>query len=84
VTFLGLTTFLVDKIGNISTCDEGDDHRNLFLVFERASEGNLLDFEGKHLEGCKGQLDQWSFIVDSLGCIASGLHSVHERNIIHG
>lgn len=73
VKFLGVTSFPVND----------DSEKQLFLVFERASEGNLLDFLERRLEGITGA-ESWAVILEVLCTIAHGLANIHNYGIIHG
>lgn len=85
VNFLGISQLWVSQeVALISTRKESADaEQKLFLVFQRASEGDLLDFMHGQLEildDTKG----WALVTRVLSNIALALDSVHKRGIVHG
>jgi hypothetical protein len=84
VKLLGITTFRVDQTGKpLASSQPPCGEQKLFLVFERASQGNLLDFLDRHLEGL-GTMESWLATVIAIECVANGLSGLHKRGVIHG
>ena len=84
VKFLGVTSFPINDSGSIILSPHASDsEKQLFLVFERASEGNLLDFLERRLDGITGA-ESWTIVLEVLCTIARGLASIHDHGIIHG
>jgi hypothetical protein len=84
VAFYGITSLQVNETGTINLASNGfKSSEELFLVFERASEGNLLDFVEQHLINATRE-ESWSIVIDALTSIASGLVELHRRQLTHG
>jgi hypothetical protein len=86
VAFYGITSLQVDETGTINLASNGfksSEEEKLFLVFERASEGNLLDFVEQHLIDITRE-ESWSIVIDALTSIASCLVELHGRQLTHG
>jgi len=85
VAFYGITALQVDETGTIQLASNGfkSSEEELFLVFERASEGNLLDFVEQHFINATRE-ESWSIVIDALRCIASGLVELDRRHLTHG
>jgi len=85
VDFYGITELQVDEIGIIHLASNGfkSTEEKLFLVFERASEGNLLEFVEQHFINATRE-ESWSIVIDALTCIASGLNDLDRRHLSHG
>lgn len=84
VKLVGITSFLMNEHWSISSSTHSSDSEAaLFLVVERASEGNLLDFVERKLEGAS-QAESWDFVLDTLCSIALGISNLHDHGIIHG
>ena len=83
VTFLGLTICHVDEDGYfVDKSTSGKAERQLMLVFERASEGNLEEFMEKQL-GSFEENQRWPMIIDFLTSIANGLYVIHKHGVAH-
>ena len=86
MAFYGITSLQVDETGTINLTSNGlksNEEEKLFLVSERASEGNLLDFVERHLKDVTRE-ESWSIVIDAIRCIASGLVELHRRQLTHG
>jgi len=85
VAFYGITALQVDETGTIQLASNGfkSSEEELFLVFERASEGNLLDFVEQHFINATRE-ESWSIVIDALTSIASGLVELDRRHLTHG
>ena len=86
MAFYGITSLQVDETGTISLASNGfksNEEEKVFLVFERASEGNLLDFAEQHLKDATRE-ESWSIVIDALRCIATSLVELHRRQLTHG
>lgn len=86
MAFYGITSLQVDGTGTINLASKGfksSEEADHFLVFERASEGNLLDFMEQHLKGVT-RGESWFHVIAALRCIASSLNELHQRQLIHG
>ena len=86
MAFYGITSLQVDETGTINLASNGfksNEEEKLFLVFERASEGNLLDFVEQHLKDVTRE-ESWSIVINAVSCIASGLAELHRRQLTHG
>jgi hypothetical protein len=86
VAFYGITALQVDETGTIHLASNGfksSEEEKLFLVFERASEGNLLDFVEQHFNNATRE-ESWSIVIAALTSIASGLHGLDQRHLTHG
>lgn len=86
--FLGITTLQVDLSSKIHVTSRvslagSRGKEKLFLVFERATEGNLLTFVERRFNDLT-VAESWNLVVDVLSCVASGLAAVHDRGIAHG
>jgi len=55
----------------------------VFPIFQRASEGDLLDFINRQMKTLD-ELQGWALVTEILSSIALGLAAVHRRGIIHG
>jgi serine/threonine protein kinase len=85
VEFLGITRASVDRAGRIAASSKTfDGEQRLFLVFQRATEGNLLTFMERRLDNLPATENSWFVVANVLGAIASGLALIHERGIVHG
>jgi hypothetical protein len=83
VKLVGITSFLMDGHWSIpSSIHSSNGEVGLFLVVERASEGNLLDFVERKLKGAS-QAESWDFVLDTLCSIAVGVSNLHDHGIIH-
>ena len=85
MAFYGITALQVDETGTIQLASNGfkSSEEELFLVFERASEGNLLDFVEQHFINATRE-ESWSIVIDALTSIASGLVELDRRHLTHG
>jgi serine/threonine protein kinase len=84
VKLVGITALMVDVQGVIlAPLSSSKGEEELLLVMEKASEGSLLDFVGRHLIG-KSEAESWNFIVETLHSIAHGICNLHNHGIIHG
>jgi len=86
VAFYGITALQVDETGTIHVGSNGyksSEEEKLFLVFERASEGNLLDFVEQHFINASRE-EGWTIVIAALTSIASGLVALDRRHIAHG
>lgn len=86
MAFYGITTLQVDETGTINLASNGSkssEEGKLSLVFERASEGNLLDFVEKGFIDITRE-ESWSIVIGALTSIASGLDGLHQRQLTHG
>jgi hypothetical protein len=87
VAFYGITSLQVDETGTINLASNGlkssELEEDLFLVFERASEGNLLDFVEQHLIDATRE-ESWSIVINAITSIATGLNELHRRQLTHG
>jgi serine/threonine protein kinase len=84
VKFLGITFLPINESGSVTLSSRASESENeLFLVFERASEGTLLDFVEQKMRNTSGE-ESWIFILDNLSAIARGLANLHHHKIIHG
>ena len=86
MAFYGITALQVDETGRIHLAPNGfksSEEEKLFLVFERASEGNLLDFvEQRFIDATREE--SWSIVIAALTSIASGLVDLDRRHVTHG
>jgi hypothetical protein len=84
VKFLGVTSLWINGSGSLALPSQSSDGgKELLLVFERASEGTLLDFVERQLQGTTGE-ESWIVVLDTLSPIARGLANLHDHGIIHG
>ena len=86
MAFYGITALQVDETGTINLASNGfksSEEEKLFLVSERASEGNLLDFMDQHLINVTRE-ESWTIVIDALVSIASALNNLHNRQLTHG
>ena len=82
--FLGISRLWVRQDWTISASIQSSDaEQKLFLVFQRASEGDLLDFVDRQLR-ILDEMKGWMLIASILCGIAGGLAAVHKRGVIHG
>jgi serine/threonine protein kinase len=56
--------------------------RRLLLVFERATEGSLLEYLDRVLPGLSF-MQAWDKITGIVSNVANGLNSLHKQNVIH-
>jgi hypothetical protein len=56
--------------------------RKLFLVFERATRGDILKFLSEQLLGAEF-VDGWDQVASALNSIACGIDSLHKHNVLH-
>jgi hypothetical protein len=56
--------------------------RKLLLVFERATQGDVLEFLSRQLANSTF-VGGWNEIVNALSSIANGINSLHEHGVIH-
>ena len=56
--------------------------RRLLLVFEKATEGSLLDYLGRVLPELSF-MQAWDKITGIISNVANGLNTLHRHNIIH-
>ena len=83
VKFLGIT-FLIKEFESVALSSHlSNGEKELLLVFERASEGNLFDFMERKLDGAF-ETESWTVVLDTLSSIARGLANLHDHGIIHG
>ena len=66
-----------------------DDHpidlqntRKTLLVFERATQGTVLDFLSEQYQNMSF-IESWELTVSALSSIANGIMSLHEHGVIH-
>jgi serine/threonine protein kinase len=84
VKLVGITSLAVDGHGRVLLPSQSPNSEvELFLIIERASEKNLLDFLERRLEGAN-EVESWNIIIDILCSIASGISILHDKRIIHG
>lgn len=84
VKLLGITSFPINEFESVALSSHLSNYEDeLFLVFERASEGSLPDFVERELKGTAGT-KSWTIVLDTLSSIARGLANIHEHGIIHG
>ena len=86
VAFHGITALHVDETGTIILASnefKSSEEEKLFLVFERASEGNLLDFMEQHLKDVTRE-ESWFIVIDTLISLAGNLNDLHQRQLTHG
>ena len=73
VAFYGNTSLHVDETGTINLASNElkfSEEEKLFLVFERASEGNFLDFMEQHLKDVTRE-ESWFIVIDALISLAT-------------
>jgi hypothetical protein len=68
------------KIPMLSPPEYGD--RKLFLVFERATQGTVLNFMSRQLKDLKFT-ECWSEVTPSLSSIANGINALHTHGVLH-
>jgi hypothetical protein len=68
------------KIPMLSSPEYGD--QKLFLVFERATQGTVLDFMSRQLKDLTFT-ECWSEVADSLSSIANGINTLHTHGVLH-
>ncbi len=56
--------------------------RKLLLVFEQATQGDVLKFLSKHLANSTF-IDGWEEVANALSSIANGINSLHEHGVLH-
>ena len=86
VKFVGITSLPVDEYGKVllpPQLSNNPPEEELFLIIERASEGNLLDFLERKLASAD-ETRSWNITVDTLSSIATGVAHLHGSGIIHG
>jgi hypothetical protein len=84
VQFLGISQLRASSDGRVFTSKQSPEvQRQLFLVFRRATEGDLLDFLHCHLKDVNEQ-SGWLLITSALSNIAAGLAVIHDEGVIHG
>ena len=79
---MGVTALSDSNHKNISSGVSHKSDRRLLLVFERATEGSLLDYLDKVLPGLSF-MQAWEKITGIVLSVATGINSLHKRNIIH-
>ena len=73
VAFYGNTSLHVDETGTINLASNElkfSEEEKLFLVFERASEGNPLDFMEQRLKDVTRE-ESWFIVIDALISLAT-------------
>jgi serine/threonine protein kinase len=80
VKFLGVTT--LSEIEHVDHPIGQNGGQRLLLVFERATEGSLLEYLDRTLPKLSF-LEAWDRIIAIVSNIANGLHSLHRHHIIH-
>jgi serine/threonine protein kinase len=85
VRFVGIISLPVSEHGKVlpSHLSDGMPEEELFLVIERASEGNILDFLERKLASAD-DAESWKIVVEVLSSIATGVTHLHGSGIIHG
>jgi serine/threonine protein kinase len=84
VKLLGITSLPVNEHGRVLLPSPSSDGEvELFLVIERASEGNLLDYLERRFEVAT-EAESWNIVIDILSSIARGVGNLHDHRIIHG
>jgi hypothetical protein len=58
------------------------ENQKILLVFERASQGTILQFLSKQLKDV-AFVDSWEQVVIALSSIANGIMSLHEHGVLH-
>jgi hypothetical protein len=78
VQFLGVATVHrgLDKDDGSQTRDE------LFLVFEKATQGTIFDFLSRQLKDVTF-VRSWYILIDALTSIAGGISSLHTHRVLH-
>ncbi|KAL2861631.1 kinase-like domain-containing protein [Aspergillus pseudodeflectus] len=78
VQFLGVATVHrgLDKDDGSQTRDE------LFLVFEKATQGTIFDFLSRQLKDVTF-VRSWYIVIDALTSIAGGISSLHTHRVLH-
>jgi serine/threonine protein kinase len=79
---MGVTTLSESKHDAIPPGVGHNIDRRLLLVFERATEGSLLEYLDRVLPGLSF-MQAWDKITGIVSNVANGLNSLHKHNIIH-
>ena len=80
MAFYGITSGTINLATNeFKSSEEG----RLSLVFERASEGNLMDYVQERFIDATRE-ESWSIVVDAIRTIAVELDDLHRRQVAHG
>jgi len=82
VNFLGVTALSGSQNNAISSEMSSNGDRRLLLVFEKATEGSLLDYLGRVLPELSF-MQAWDKITGIISNVANGLNTLHRHNIIH-
>jgi hypothetical protein len=82
VEFMGVTALYKSRLNDAPSSIGRDKDRRLLLVFERATEGSLLEYLDRTLPELSFT-HTWDKIIGIISNVANGLNSLHKRNIIH-
>jgi serine/threonine protein kinase len=82
VGFMGVTALYKSRLNDAPSGIGRDEDRRLLLVFERATEGSLLEYLDRVLPGLSFT-HTWDTIIGIISNVANGLNSLHKHNIIH-
>lgn len=84
VKFFGIATF--NRKGKMSIEHDPNSkfeaNSKMYLVFERATQGTLLNFLSSHLQGLEF-IECWSQVASSLLSIATGIDELHKHGVLH-
>jgi hypothetical protein len=82
VGFMGVTALFQSRLNDAPSGICRDKDRRLLLVFERATEGSLLEYLDRALPGLSFT-QAWDKIIGVISNVANGLNSLHKHNVIH-
>ena len=79
---MGVTTLSGSQHNAIPPVVGHNIDRRLLLVFERATEGSLIEYLDRVLPGLSF-MQAWDKIIGIVSNVANGLNSLHKHNVIH-
>lgn len=79
---MGVTALYTSRLNDSPSRIHRNEDRRLLLVFERATEGSLLEYLDKALPGLSFTYT-WDKVIGIISNVANGLYSLHRHNVVH-